>query len=90
MSWVCILGAAPFAVLGFLKYNGMTAEKFIVAWIKSEILTPKKLTFKPVNLYVELMKFIENNNDKKEKKYSRLNINKIRKKGVKKQVENTK
>lgn len=25
LSWVCILGAAPFATLGFVKYNGMTA-----------------------------------------------------------------
>ncbi len=41
LSWICILGAAPFAVLGFVKYNGMTAEKFIVAVIKSEFLTPK-------------------------------------------------
>ena len=45
LSWICILGAVPFAVLGFIKYNGMTAEQFIVAWIKSEILTPKELTF---------------------------------------------
>ena len=34
VSWVCILGAAPFAALGFVKYNGMTAEKAIYAWIK--------------------------------------------------------
>ena len=90
MSLFCLLGAVLFAILGFLKYNGMTAEKFIVAWIKSMILTPKKLTFKPVNLYAELMKFIESNNSKKEKKYLRLNINKIWKKGAKKQIENTK
>ena len=43
VSWVCILGAVPFAVLGFVKYNGMTAEKFIYAWIKSEILMPKRV-----------------------------------------------
>ena len=24
VSWVCILGAARFAALGFVKYNGMT------------------------------------------------------------------
>ena len=40
VSWVCILGAAPFAALGFVKYNGMTAEKAIYAWIKSEFLMP--------------------------------------------------
>lgn len=41
VSWMCILGAAPFALLGFVKYNGMTAEKFMWAWIKSEVLIPK-------------------------------------------------
>ena len=46
LSWLCVLLAAPFAVLGFVKYNGMTAEKFIWAWIKSEVLTPKRLVFK--------------------------------------------
>ena len=56
LSWMCILGAAPFAALGFLTYNGMTAEKFIWAWIKSEVLTPRHLTFKPTNFYYELMK----------------------------------
>ncbi len=56
VSWVCILGAVPFAVLGFVKYNGMTAEKFIYAWIKSEILMPKRVMFKPANTYYELMK----------------------------------
>lgn len=56
LSWVCILGAAPFAVLGFVKYNGMTAEKFVVAVIKSELLTPKKLTFKATNIYAETFK----------------------------------
>ena len=56
VSWVCILGAAPFAALGFVKYNGMTAEKFIWAWIKSEFLMPKKLGFHSTNTYYELMK----------------------------------
>lgn len=56
LSWMCILGAAPFAAIGFLKYNGMTAEKFVYAWIKSEFLMPKKLLFKPCNTYYEVMK----------------------------------
>ena len=34
LSWVCILGAAPFAVLGFVKYNGMTAEKLLFAFCR--------------------------------------------------------
>ena len=56
LSWVCILGAAPFAVLGFVKYNGMTAEKFLMAMIRSEFLLPKKLTFKAENIYYESLK----------------------------------
>lgn len=56
LSWVCILGACPFAVLGFVTYNGMTAEQFISAWFKSEILTPKILTFKATNIYYEANK----------------------------------
>ena len=56
LSWVCILGACPFAVLGFVTYNGMTAEQFIAAWFKSEILTPKRLTFKATNIYYEANK----------------------------------
>lgn len=55
MSWVCILGAFPFAVLGFVTYNGMKAEELIVAFIKSEILIPKKLVFNPTNFYYELL-----------------------------------
>ena len=56
VSWVCILGAIPFAVLGFVKYNEMTAEQFIVAFIKSEFLIPKRLTFKSKNIYAEIFK----------------------------------
>ena len=56
VSWMCIFGAAPFALLGFVKYNGMTAEKFMWAWIKSEVLMPKKLTFRSTNTYYEMMK----------------------------------
>ena len=59
LSWICILGAIPFALIGFLKYNGMTAEKVVIAFIKSEIRTPKRLLFKPVNIYDELLKAIE-------------------------------
>ena len=56
LSWVCILGAFPFAAMGFIKYNGMTAEQFVWAWFKSEFLMPKKLMFRTDNLYYEAMK----------------------------------
>ena len=40
-------------IFGFVKYHGMTAEQFIWAWIKSEILMPKKLVFRSENLYFD-------------------------------------
>ena len=55
LSWVCILGAAPFAAVGFIKYHSMTAEQFIWAWIKSEMLTPKRLVYQPQNLYHDVI-----------------------------------
>ena len=54
VSWACILGALPFAVLGFLRYNGLTAEEFIWAWVKSGLISQKKLVFRPENLWFSL------------------------------------
>jgi len=54
-SWLCVIVAFPFAVMGFVKYNGMPAEKFFIAWFKSEFLIPKKLTFRNSNVYYNLL-----------------------------------
>lgn len=56
VSWMCILGAVPFALLGFLNYHGMTAEQFLIIWIRSEFLEPKTLHFEANNIYCELLK----------------------------------
>ena len=65
VSWMCILGAAPFAAMGFITYNGMTAEQFVWAWIRSELLEPKQLHCEHTNLYYEAMKeTIENRVEK--------------------------
>ena len=51
VGWMCILAALPFAMCGFFRYNGMPAEKFISAWLRSEYIYPKKLVFKAENIY---------------------------------------
>ena len=56
LSCVCVLGAFPFAALGFIRYHGMNAEQLLWAWIKSELLIPKRLSFRPENLYYEALK----------------------------------
>ena len=55
-SWICIFSVLPFAILGFVTYNGMKAEEVIWSLIKYEFLVPKKLTFKPTNFYNEILK----------------------------------
>ena len=55
VSWVCVLGAAPFAAFGFVRYHGMNAEQFVWVWIKSELLIPKCLVFRSKNLYYEAL-----------------------------------
>jgi len=44
-SWVCVVAAAPFAALGFIRYNGMPAEQVAMAWLRSELLLRKPLPY---------------------------------------------
>lgn len=65
VSWMCILGAAPFAAIGFIRYHGMNAEQFVWVWIKAELLMPRQLSFRSENLYYEAWKL---RNEKKEER----------------------
>ena len=56
VSWACMLGVFPFGVMGFAKYNGMTAEQLLWAVVKSEILMPRRLAFRGTNRYYDLIK----------------------------------
>ena len=56
VSWMCVLGAAPFAALGFFTYHGMTAEQFLWAWLRSELLEPKQFHFEASPIYYEALK----------------------------------
>ena len=55
IGWLCVLAAFPFAVCGFFTYNGMTLERFLMAYIRSEFFMPKRLLFRSNDLYVQLM-----------------------------------
>ena len=50
-----MLAAAPFVSMGFITYNGMTAEQFALTWIKSKFIEPKKVKFECDTLYHEAM-----------------------------------
>jgi hypothetical protein len=68
ISWVCVLAAAPFAAMGFVTYHGMTAEQFALVWLKSEILQPRRLTFKNENIYFEAVRPLLENPKKEGKR----------------------
>ena len=72
MGWICILGAVPFAVCGFFTYHGMTAEQTLWAWVKSQILMPRRLVFRSDSLYYQaLQPAIEQGNKPPRKKQKR-------------------
>lgn len=37
------------------QYNGMTLERFLLAYIRTEFIYPHRLVFKSDNLYAKLM-----------------------------------
>lgn len=48
-SWLCILCAAPVAVTGFFKYNGLTFERLLWAIFKTKVLLAGRRLYRSVN-----------------------------------------
>lgn len=67
-SWLCMLGVAPFASIGFITYQSMTMEKIVIEFFKSILLKKTELIDKPINLYYELAKPIIEKSKKEELK----------------------
>ena len=61
VSWLCIVAAAPIAVAGFFKYNGMNFEEFVGAWFRSEFLAAGVRKFESTNYLYEMIKEELNN-----------------------------
>ena len=78
-SWLCIVGAAPFAALGFIRYQGMNAEQILVAAIKSVILSHRKLDYQPVNIYYQILKPVFEKNIKEDSARYDKKLRKIKK-----------
>lgn len=78
-SWLCMLGAAPFASIGFITYQSMTMEKTVLEFFKSLLLKRTELIDKPINLYYELAKPIIEKSKKEELKRNAKKFIKIQK-----------
>ena len=83
LSWLCILGASPFAALGFITYNGLTAEQFVWAWIKFKLLIPREIKFESNNVYWDSLIPYMKNKEREELKRDK-NIKSIIKTGKRK------
>lgn len=55
-SWACILAAAPVAIAGFFKYNGMNLEQFLWAFLKSQILCSNPRWFISKNRHLTMLR----------------------------------
>ncbi|ERK46842.1 PrgI family protein [Faecalitalea cylindroides] len=55
-SWVCMIGALPFAAIGFITIQGMTFERFLIDLFRSILLYFNPLEYVPYNYFYELTK----------------------------------
>lgn len=51
LSWLIIIIAVPLAGIGYFHYNGMPMEKFLMAFLKFEVLFPQKRKYKTENVF---------------------------------------
>ena len=54
-SRLCMLGAAPFAAFGFIRFQGMYTEDIVKMAISSFMLSTRNLINVPFNLYCEIL-----------------------------------
>lgn len=52
-SWVCMACAIPCALIGFIRFQGQTFERFVKTWVESEMLFPGVLVCHCENAYYE-------------------------------------
>ena len=65
LSWLIIAIAAPLVSIGFLKFNGMPMEKFMIETFKFEFLFPQKRTFRAENAFREWQRAAEKEDEPK-------------------------
>ena len=54
-TWICMICVVPFAAMGFVRINGLSAEKYAWAYIRTNFIVPGKLSCQPESIYYEMM-----------------------------------
>ena len=69
LSWLVLLISLPLLLLGFVKYNDLTAEQLFVAWLKMQV-NPQKRLYKQESIYDNIREGVirEEQRDKKRAK----------------------
>jgi len=70
-SWMCIVGASPFAIAGFFTYNGLTVEQFIGEWFNTYFISASPRFWQGENKYYEIWRKLENDKNTKKTYFKR-------------------
>lgn len=52
-SWVCMACAIPCTLIGFIRFQGQTFDRFVKTWVESEMFFPGVLVCRCENAYYE-------------------------------------
>lgn len=67
LTWTIIILAAPFAILGFVTFQGMPAEKIALELIQSYLINKKTIENKPRNTYKLMISVMDDDTDQARK-----------------------
>lgn len=76
VGWLVLIIGVPIIGIGFFNYHGMTAEKFVVQWLKTNVVYPQKRIYRIKNPIKEMINYVEpikkrKDNDKGKKDQTR-------------------
>lgn len=71
LSWAIIIAAGPFAIMGFVTFQGMPAEKIIIELIQSYVINKKTIENKPRNTYKLMIAVMDDQSEEGQKKRKR-------------------
>ena len=62
-SLICLLGSAPIAAIGFVRYNGLPAEQFVLLFLRY-VFSPRHIVF----VSEQKTRRVKNENTKQDRK----------------------
>ncbi len=51
-----MVGAAPFALMGFFRYQGLPLERVLFAWFRSQLVYPRRMHLRAKNERIAAMR----------------------------------